>query len=127
MVELLDDYRAGRIQPALVELGPMPPTARDRHRAIAGDLELRLGLMRADGDDRAVPYAYSEAVRAGHVEERARAGEVLRWLIQNGVIRGAGALKPREGKAYGTRLYLPPFERAVGLDEHSPDNWGADR
>jgi hypothetical protein len=70
MRELLEDYRAGRIEPVPIRLGPMPPHARPIHEAIAADIALRLGLMRADRDERALPYACSEAVAAGHATDR---------------------------------------------------------
>ena len=110
MRELLEDWRAQRLDPVPVRLGEMPRHARPRHRGIAGDMALRMGLMRADGDDRPLPYACSEAVRAGHAANNRQANDAIQWLVRHGVIRGAGALRPREGVRYGTRLYRPPVE-----------------
>ena len=113
MRELLEDYRAGRLRPVPIQLGPMPAHARPRHRAIAADIALRIGLMRADGDDRPLPYACSEAVREGHVENARQANDAIQWLMRHGVIAGAGVLQRRPGMRYGTRRFTPPSAAAL--------------
>jgi hypothetical protein len=109
MWELLEDYERGILEPAPVRLGEMPAHARPRHRAIAADIALFIGLARADGSPHeAVPYSLGLAVQRGHVENSRQASDALKWLMANGVIAGAGALKPLPGRRYGTRLYRPP-------------------
>lgn len=114
---LWDDYENDRLQPAPVRLGNMPPHARPIHRAIAADIALLLGLLRADGGTfDAVPYSCSFAVRRGHAPNNRQANDALTWLRANRVIAGAGALKPRRGNQYGLRLYRAPAEVVAVAD-----------
>jgi hypothetical protein len=76
-------------------------------RGIADDMRLRMGLRLAVEDERPLPYAASEAVRAGIARDKPQASRVIRQLVEAGVIVHAGELAPR-GKGNGTRLYAPP-------------------
>jgi hypothetical protein len=94
--------------PVDVDLGPMPPDATEAMRGIANDLRTRIGLRLADGDADDVPYAYSEAINAGHAANPDQAARAIRRLVKSGVVRFAGELRPKPRIAYGTRLYGLP-------------------
>jgi hypothetical protein len=90
-----------------VRLGKLRSNATDAMRAIAGDIELRLGLLLREGVTRALPYATSEAVRAGHVATKGGASYALQRLVDEGVIVCVGEM-PKLGKGNGTKLFVPP-------------------
>ena len=77
-------------------------------RAVAADIELRLGLLLHEGITRALPYARSEAVRAGLVTTPQGASYVLHKLEDAGVIMCVGVMPPSGGMRFGTRRSVPP-------------------
>ena len=79
-------------------------------RAIGADIALRIGLRRAVGDDRPLPYASSEAVCAGLAKDKPTASRAIRALVRAGVIEHVGQLPPLRPGLDGTKLYAPPTE-----------------
>jgi hypothetical protein len=110
--ELLGLWRAGKIKPVPVRLGRLPEHATEPMRLIADDIALRLGLLLAEGVTRALPYARSEAVRAGYIQTKGGASYALRRLVDEDVIRCVGEM-PKLGKGNGTGLFVPPGWRPV--------------
>ena len=110
MHRLLDAHDAGELEPHDVQLGKMPPHAGPIMHAIAADMRLRMGLRRAVGDDRPLPYATSEAVRNKLAKDKATASNAIGGLVRAGVIQHVGQLKPRRPGWDGTKLYAPPGE-----------------
>jgi hypothetical protein len=100
-------WAAGEIEPQRVRLGSMPPRPSESMLAIARDIEVRIGLLLAEGITRALPYATQEAVDAGFVRTKGGASYALTRLAQVGVIRCIGEMPPR-GKGNGTKLFVPP-------------------
>jgi hypothetical protein len=107
MRQLLLAHENGELEPEPVALGPMPERPTKPMRDIAADMRLRLGLALAEGIERALMYATSEAVEAGFVSKRGSASYAIGRLCAAGVIRHVGDM-PKLGKPYGTRLYVPP-------------------
>lgn len=105
--QLLGLHAAGDMLPEPVRLGPLPARATPAMRSIAAEIELRLGLLLADGVTRALQYARSEAVNAGYVGTLRGASYVLHRLEAEGVIVCVGEM-PKLGKGNGTRLFVPP-------------------
>jgi len=121
MEELLTLYENGEItqnevdeQP--VQLGPIPKGTRPSTFAIAADIDLRLRLRLVEGITLALPYARSEAVKAGHVFTLQAASYALRKLEADGVIRCIGEM-PLRGKGNGTKLSVPPGWRPADPEE----------
>jgi hypothetical protein len=108
--ELLGLWHAGKIAPAPLMLGRMPDHATEPMRLIAEDIALRLGLLLREGITRALPYARSEAVKAGHVATLRGASYVLGRLHDENVIVCVGEM-PKLGKGNGTKLFVPPSWR----------------
>jgi hypothetical protein len=112
-VEQLErDYQAGHLRPPKIDLGEVPGDATDDMRRIATDIKLLLGLHKAAGETRPMPYAARFAGRRmGWSHERA--GSAIRALVRAEVIDRVGELQPRGGLPRGTALYAPP--RVVSL------------
>ena len=109
MRALLALYEQGQIEPKLVRLGALPDDASPAMRGIADDIALRMGLRLAVDDERPLPYATSEAVRAGLCIHRMQASRAIGKLVLAGVIENAGCLPRRPGgPPNGTKLYAPP-------------------
>lgn len=125
--ELLQLYGEGGIAPAPVQLGPLRDDATEPMRRIAADIELRLGLLLAEGVTRALPYATTEAIGAGFVRTKGGASYALRRLVDDGVIVCVGEM-PKRGRGNGTKLYVPPGWRPVrsGAVELADDHRLAD-
>jgi hypothetical protein len=104
--ELFRLYREGKIEPAPVAMGPLPPDADPAMREVAADLAIRFGLRLADGTVEPLPYATCEPIKAGIVATRGGASKVLHRLERAGVIWSPGSM-PARGKPNGTRLFLP--------------------
>jgi hypothetical protein len=118
--ELLRDHDEGRLVPAPVALGEMPPDATGDMRRVAGHLGLLLGLRAAAGELRPLPYSSRWSARElGWGENRRRAQRAIRALCEAGVIECVGEL-PRRGQPYGTRLYAPPLH-AVADERQAGD------
>ena len=110
MHRLEDAHDAGELEPHDVHLGKMPPSAGPVMRAIAAHMRLRMGLRRAVGDDRPLPYATSEAVRNNLAKDKATASNAIGGLVRAGVIQYVGRLKPLRPGLDGAKLYAPPGE-----------------
>lgn len=111
LYELLDSYERGEIEPQPVALGELPKRATADHRSVADDLRLLIGLRRADGDSRALPYSTAFcASRMGWDGPAAKpkASRILNQLARWGVIDCPGSLPPR-GFKDGTKTYWPPL------------------
>ena len=111
MRTLLEEHRAGRLEPVPVRLGDMPARASRAMHAVAEDMALRMGLRLAVDEDRPLPYAATEVVKAGILSDPRRASRTIRRLVEAGVVLHVGALPPRRGMGYGTKLYAPPPQR----------------
>jgi hypothetical protein len=118
--ELEEDYRAGRRQPIPVRLGEMPPDATPLMHEIADHMARRMGLRLTVDDDRPLPYATTEAVRAGFAANPPQASRAIARLVKAGVIRHVGNMPRRPGgPPDGTKLYAPPLAlpgEAVGVE-----------
>ncbi len=77
-------------------------------RAMADHMRLLMGLRRAANDYRPLPYALSEAVRAGFAKDKATASRARAALVDAKVIAPAGQLPPLRPGRDGTKLYVPP-------------------
>jgi hypothetical protein len=125
--ELLRLYRAGRLTPEPIELGPLPEHATSAMRAVAEDMALRLGLLLAEGFTRPMIYAGCEPMKAGFVSTTRGGNHVLSRLHIANVIRKVGEAS-RRGKPNGSGLWVPPSwrpedPRAVELArEHGLEN-----
>jgi hypothetical protein len=109
-------YEAGAFTPAPVELGPMRENASDVMRAVAADIAIGIGLARAAGSDRPVPYAASFcSARLGWDPKSPRARRALDALTKVEVIVCAGSLRPINGRRYGTKLYREPLPVVAGV------------
>jgi hypothetical protein len=75
---------------------------------IADHIGLLMGLRRAVGDDRALPYARSMAVNAGLAHNLGTASNAVGALVRAGVIEHVGSLPPTRPGLDGTKLYTPP-------------------
>jgi hypothetical protein len=116
--ELLQLHAAGEMTPEPVRLGPLPEGATRAMKDVAADIELRLGLLLAEGITRPLPYALSEAVTYGWVKTKGGASYVLGRLEDEDVIRCVGQLEPRRQR-YGTRLFVPPGWRCAEPQRHA--------
>jgi hypothetical protein len=76
--------------------------------AVAEHMRLLMGLRRAMGDDRPLPYATSMAVRYGVAPNKGTASNALRALVKCGVVEHVGSLPPLRPGIDGTKLYAPP-------------------
>ena len=115
---LLAEDRAGRAVRVPVRMPALPPGAPPLAAAIYADMALRwsLRLGAAMPDDRPLPYATTEPVRAGLCEHAKQASRAIHWLEDRGLIWSPGALPPR-GKADGTRTFLPGPKPSSALPE----------
>ena len=104
--ELLALHARGELEPAPVELGPMPVWATPPMRAIAADFQLRVALLAAEGVFRALPYAASVGMKAAGIKAKRSAGYALDCLCGALVIRHVGEMAPIS-KGSGTKLYVP--------------------
>jgi hypothetical protein len=104
----LDEYKAGRLVPVEVELGPMPPRAGGAMIAVAEHMRLLMGLRLALGDTRPLPYATSMPAQAGIPIDQGAASRVIRRLVEFGVIEYCGKLLPLRPGRDGTKMYGPP-------------------
>jgi len=123
--QLEEHHRAGRLHPVPVRLGRMPDDATPLMRAIADHMATRMGLRLAVDDDWPLPYATTEAIRAGFATNAAQVSRAIARLVRAGVIRHVGSLpRRRGGPPEGTKLYapgapedvLPPLARAIEAD-----------
>ena len=108
MYRLEEAHRLGQLDPVPVALGAMPPFAGRVMRRVAEHMQLRMGLRRADGEDRPLPYATSQPVRAGLAKDKATASNAIRALVRAGVIDHVGSFPPLKPGSDGTKLYAPP-------------------
>jgi hypothetical protein len=115
---LLAEHKAGRLDPAEVELGELPADATiDMHR-VAGDMRLLMGLRLAVCEDRPLPYATTFAAeRLGWGTNCSRASRAIHRLCDARVIEYAGSLPPRGDKGDGTKTYAPPLVASAGAVE----------
>ena len=107
---LEEAHRLRQLEPVEVRLGELPPGAGRVMRDIAEHMRLRMGLRLKVGDDRPLPYATSEAVRAGLAKDKPTASNAIRALVRAGVIDYVGALPPSRPGLDGTKLYSPPSQ-----------------
>ena len=96
-----------------MELGPLPPRARDVQRHMAQYMKTLFGLRYAVGEYRPMPFAASVPVRRGIVDDKGNASRVIRSLVVMRVVLCVGALAPLEERGplardHGTKLYTPP-------------------
>jgi hypothetical protein len=111
LYELIDAYERGEIEPEEVTLGELPRRANENDRRVADDLRFLIGLRRADGDFRPIPYATRFCAErmgwgeSGHV----LASRVLRRLERWDVIDRTATMPPRAGVQYRTKCYEPPL------------------
>ena len=103
-------HAAGDLEPVDVCLGPVPASAGPVMCAVAEHMRLRMGLRLAVGDDRPLPYATSEAVKAGLAKDKATASNAINALVRAGVLAHLGQLPPLRPGLDGTKLYAPPPE-----------------
>ena len=101
-------YHRGELRPMDAKLGPLPPQARHVMRAIYDHIGLRIGLRLAVGETRPLPYATSEAVKAGHAKDQSSASKAIIALVKFGSIEHVGQLPPLRPGHDGTKLYAPP-------------------
>ncbi len=116
LYDLLDAYERGELQPEPVQLGQLPARAGEDDRRVASDIALSIGLRRADGETRPLPYAERFcAARMGWDGEagRERARRVLRRLVRWGVIDRAGEMQRRPDMPRGTMTYTAPSPPAA--------------
>jgi hypothetical protein len=117
---LVRDHEQGRLHPAQVDLGDLPPPGRrvtdfkgeevvvtDATHAVAADIRLLLGLRLAVNEDRPLPYSTRFCAERCRLRDHRHASRVLRALERTGVVICAGTMKPR-GKPDGTKLYAAP-------------------
>ncbi len=107
---LLDRYKAGTLEPEEPALGEMPERPGSAMAGIATHMKLLMGLRRANGDYRPLPYATSMAVRAGLVADKGTASKAIRRLVAAGVVERGDSLKPSRKGLDGTKTYAPPGE-----------------
>lgn len=107
---LEEAHRRGQLQPLHVPLGEMPAYAGQVMRAMGDHIRLLIGLRRAAGDYRPLPYALSEAVRAGVAKDKPTASRARASLVDGKVIAHVGQLPPLRPGLDGTKLYAPPTE-----------------
>ncbi|MDP1857211.1 MAG: hypothetical protein Q8K82_00990 [Gemmatimonadaceae bacterium] len=88
----------------------MPAHAGQVMRAMGAHIRLLMGLRRAAGDYRPLPYALSEAVRAGVAKDKPTASRARASLVDGKVIAHVGQLPPLRPGLDGTKLYAPPTE-----------------
>ncbi len=105
---LWGEYESGKLKPLPVELGEMPSRAGRVHHEIAEHMRLLMGLRRAAGDERPLPYAVSVPVTAGFVSDAGNASAAIRGLVRMGVVEHVGEMQRMPGRRLGTKLYAPP-------------------
>jgi hypothetical protein len=105
---LMELHRDGQLEPVDVPLGEMPPHAGTVMRNIADHWRLLIGLRRAVGDTRPLPYARSMAVNAGLADSLGTASNAINALVRAGVVEHVGSLPPTRPGLDGTKLYAPP-------------------
>lgn len=103
---LLVLYEDGEMAPEPFTLGPLNAIRSPAARAIARDIELRIGLLLAEGFETVLPYALSVPVAQGIVSTKGGASYALKRLSDARLIRCVGEAPPL-GAADGTRLYVP--------------------
>jgi hypothetical protein len=101
------DHAAGLLEPVAVKLGEIPPTATAAMRRVAEDIRLLLGLRLAVSEDRPLPYSTRFCAKRCELRDHREASRVLAQLEKAGVVKCAGAMKPR-GMPFGTKLYRAP-------------------
>jgi hypothetical protein len=125
---LLAQHRAGIAPCVPVEMPALPldapPLAVAIYEVMALRWSLRLGA--AMPDDRPLPYATTEAVRAGLCEHPGQASRAIHWLEDHGLIWSPGSMPPR-GKPDGTRTFLPGSKPSGALPHAASDVEAADR
>jgi hypothetical protein len=100
-------HRQGKWDPEpIAGLGPLPANPTRAMRALRGLLELRFGLLLADGTDVPMMLATSELVAEGIVTTKAGASWLLHRFEELGIIWSPGEM-PALGKGNGTRTFLP--------------------
>lgn len=95
----------GDLEPEALELGKLPPWAGRVMREVAEHMRSRFALRLAAGDDRPLPYAASEAVRAGIAPNKGSASNALNALCRAHVFEHVGSLPPIRPGLDGTKLY----------------------
>lgn len=108
LTELEARCRSGKLEPVLVELGPLPDSAGPVMRAIAEDIRWLIGVRLAVGRPLELPYAASMAVARGIASDKGTASKALRALVELDVVRHVGVLPPQRPGLDGTKLYAPP-------------------
>ncbi len=111
LYRLLAAHHEGKLQPAAIQLGELPPGAGGVMRHVAEHMRLLMGLRAAVGDDRPLPYASSMALRAGITTNQGTASSAIGSLVRAGVIDYVGSLPPQRPGLDGTKLYAPPSVR----------------
>jgi hypothetical protein len=104
---MLRDHAAGKLSPTAVDAPRVPTPAPALARRIYEDLVLRMGLRLAKDEGRALPYATSEAVLAGHTTDKRHASRALRWLRDHGYVWIDENAKCSNGVRMRTLCYLP--------------------
>ena len=98
-------FRAGTLRPVVVRHRPLPDDASRRTRAALAYFCQRVGLRLADGEDRPLPFARNELVRARIVDHLEQASRELRRLVRWGVLEEDEPLAPRKGVAYRRKTF----------------------
>lgn len=106
---LIRAHDRGEIAAEKLAIRDLPERAGADDRAIYEDLRFLMGLRRADGDERPLPYSVRFACeRLGwNVGRPMRASRVLRRLERWGIIECPELLAPRSGVQYRTKCYAP--------------------
>lgn len=106
---LLEEWKAGRLDPVAVRLGELPADATEDMRRVAEHLRLLLGLRLAAGEPRPLPYAVRWAAeQLGWGRNYRRASRALLRLQEAGVIVYADSMPARGAQYRGTKLYAAP-------------------
>ncbi len=119
MRSLVEQHEAGEIGPALVKMPALPPETPVLARRIFEDMARRWGLRLGQLDDRPLPYATTEAVRAGFCRHPTQASRAIHWLEARGSIWSPGSMPRQPGKPDGTRTFLPGAKPAGALPEEA--------
>lgn len=108
---LLSEHGAGMLDPVPIDAPEPPATAPPLALAIYEDIRLRWGLRLGQLENRPLPYATSEPVRAGLCGHKMQASRALHWLEDHALIWSPGSMPPRNGQdgtvVRGTRTFLP--------------------
>ena len=119
---LLREHREGRARRVPVDMPALPSQTPPLARGVYEDMALRWELrMGADmPEDRPLPYATTEPVRAGWCQHPAQASRAIHWLEDHGLIWSPEAMEPR-GKPDGTRTFLPGAKPSRPLPDFAGD------